>query len=824
MLKILGLLFIPLFLFADTSVYWNNFFFSLDNSIITLPEYVATYLLSISLYFFTLLVLFQFILIAYRYLTTGFNMQQIRPLLFNFAITSLIVVLIVFTPGVKKSAYKEGGETKEIQTKLVVDMTSALLASGSRIADFFAYELLFGCIQCGNKQSIFTGAATYGPGRDQPLNGYLMNMITGNIFSIENKLKAKLEKVEPDMEKTLHTIGVILSKENLNTYKDMVDTIKKNIEIYNNSKIIHSLENKNNSTSNYSTFTLGDVTIQEMVTNDDSKKIFNTKVNNEINKFVKERIFNKTEQLKEKLKMDINDVTKLSLNSSGVNPLMGIEEKLDETMLAYKNTDFYNKLNIKLSDEQLNEFIKNDIPKSKLTENEGIFSNFDSKYIQLPLEKLAGNVKSITNQKNLYKHKMYPDLLNTFFDTIAQINSNDPQWPTEYDKSQILKKAEEALLSNQKDFEETKAAINKFNENIENFKNNPQNFKGITLNQLFKESSVINDLIVLPFIGQETIRDMLVEINLEEDYKFHWYDLGRFYAGVKKVIGKNVLQGSYMNTIVMDPNFNNESGNILINCLNQTNSTTKNNGCATQTFDNRAANASVSNNVLGFGFLGAIGSGGLSIKADSGKKMGTLEFMKGFAPAIMGVIFALLLLVMMSMLMNSLGPMVFWYIGVINWIFKSSIMLISFCFSIVFLVLDNRRQQVINNIFNLLGQAMIPAFMVGIFFSIVHMSIILDVIIYQAVPMAEILDKAKFTMTMGSLTVDEGDTFVKFLLSLIINGVISIVLFIMNFGLFRYLWQVDEFVSEAIGSQVQNTIISPDKVVRNFSFGADKFM
>jgi len=43
-----------------------------------------------------------------------------------------------------------------------------------------------------------------------------------------------------------------------------------------------------------------------------------------------------------------------------------------------------------------------------------------------------------------------------------------------------------------------------------------------------------------------------------------------------------------------------------------------------------------------------------------------------------------------------------------------------------------------------------------------------------------------------------------------------VVVLIMNLALYRYLFNVDEFVSEAIGTQVSNNIVQPDKLIQNF--------
>ena len=139
-------------------------------------------------------------------------------------------------------------------------------------------------------------------------------------------------------------------------------------------------------------------------------------------------------------------------------------------------------------------------------------------------------------------------------------------------------------------------------------------------------------------------------------------------------------------------------------------------------------------------------------------------------------------------------------------------MLVSFCFTIVFLVLENRKQQVINNIFLLIGQAITPLFLVGTFFLIIYMSIIIDVAIFNIVPLGVF---NHMTITNGGIK-GETATVALFVLKMFFNAISLIFILILNLDLYKYLFSVDEFISEAIGTQVNNNIMNSDKVVQVF--------
>jgi len=98
------------------------------------------------------------------------------------------------------------------------------------------------------------------------------------------------------------------------------------------------------------------------------------------------------------------------------------------------------------------------------------------------------------------------------------------------------------------------------------------------------------------------------------------------------------------------------------------------------------------------------------------------------------------------------------------------------------------------------------------------MSVILDITIYNAIPLGNLIEGLEKSSIFG-----EGESFaslggmIPFVLRTVLNGVLLVILLVINISLFRYFWQVDEFVSEAIGTRVSNTAVRAEKVIQNFT-------
>jgi len=818
----------------NSSFFWDNYFFSLKNNIITLPEYIATYLLTISGYFFSLLIIFQIVVISYKYLTTGFDINQLRQMVMNFALSSAIVIALIFTPGVKKVSYNESDGQVTVKTKLVVDMVSSLFASGSRIADLFSYELLFGCITCGS-QNVFTGIAQNAPKKDTVLNGFLFKSALGNMALAKSKLKVQLLKQNKEFTKLLENLKNITSLENLKKYEVLINKINSSVNNLKNSSLKETTFNKTNYNkkiivSNYLTLNINGNITDCLINNG---KITDTNI---IEK-------NRNGCYKKELKVFQN----YYINNIQKN-ILTLKDNINNDLLKISKNDYY--IN---NQNQLLIFLNNF--------NEKINMYFKTRTITQPIDKIIFPLKNLYNnvKRNLSSITNIL-LINNINDNIIKgINSinyyskNDLYKNDLYSEIQInVSEIFLDLINGKKAKEEIKSSIVKNFINLRNirkeagteYRNNiialqkkieaiaKKNNSNFTLNDLYQKSNLLDAFKVLPFIKDSTIDEMVKKINLDDDYEFHWYDLGKYFMGIKELVSKNNILNELFNKITYNSDLTVKDQENLLHCLQlSTDLAKKDPICTNPSFNFNKNIKNLENFSLKAIIPGAAFVGGLSLLKESKKVKGKISLSKKGLLAtagktgsfLMSILGFMLTLLMITLLLNNLGPLLFWYIGVINWFFKSSILLISFCFSIVFLILDNRRQQVINNVFLIIGQAMVPVFMVGMFFLIVNMSIVLDVTIFQAIPLGNLLN-TKSDIAISFLGMDLNLQILKYMLHLTLSSLIMIILLIMNFSLYRYLWQVDEFVSEVMGTSVNNTIIQPERVMSNFSLGAGRFI
>jgi len=381
------------------------------------------------------------------------------------------------------------------------------------------------------------------------------------------------------------------------------------------------------------------------------------------------------------------------------------------------NEEIYNKIyNSALTSNGFNSFSLNDLRKDFIVP------------IFLDTEIKADTFSDNTN--NFFHSKIDIKIINSYIKRLSSIMKKQLNNPN----------AEEAVIKNIKQqLQDKKLSIQNIKNNIKNIniaikkyqKNN--NMPTITLNQLYKASSLLNVLKTIPFLSDKFI-DKIIDskVNLSDQYRFYWFDLGKYFTGIKNLISKQVLENATRDQFLLNENFNKPETDAIIKCLDNPDLPS----CKTMSFnsmdtlDKTTKGLLITGGVIGAGKLmsSLLSSNGLKNAAISG--LGTLGT----------VIIAILFLIMLMMLVNSLMPVFFWYLGVINWLLKSSILLVTFSFTTIFLVLDNRRQQVINNIFMILGQALIPLFMVGIYFLIIYMSIVIDIVAFQLVPLGSLHD------------------------------------------------------------------------------------
>lgn len=861
---LLILLIFPTFLLADTTndvfKFWDNLFFSFNNDVITLPEYIANYGIAISGYFFGLLLLFEILIISYKFFNSGFNMQQFKPIFLNFAVSLLIVTGIMYTQGVKTATYTESdGETHTINSRLLVDITSAILGSGSRLADALAYELLFG--KMNNSENLFTSNFV-GAKKTDELNGYLFNLSNSALFKLKKDINLQFAAKDKTINELIDLLGKLYLNTNLAEYTNLRNTLTAAAYQVRNSVFKNTTvtDNTNN------TYTVKyEIKIPSLT--DSNTYIFDSSLNyNDDNGDKLNNTSSRITLLKKSAKLLANQI-----NTNFFNNILKIQVKISNDLNKIKNTTY-------LFNNTTN---TNTLTKFNTTNTINFYGNEEYKNFYNTIQEIINDTGTYSDEEQYYKENidylLNNDIFSSYINNIKEepvpilnelnlindVFSNDFEKDKVYNNeilktyfvnfvNEIQRRAinynyvstsnKEEIIETAKQYLNNITVLNSemetaYNNAITAINNKTSSTKKLTLNDLFIRSNVLNNFRIFSIFSDDiniknnnVFNDYIENMSLEDTYEFHWFDLGKYYLGLKTIIGEEYFKSLFYSNIINN-NFSTQELLNLSNCLNIDEETNSNN-CMVKAFSIRENSENLINNFVTatVGTATAVGFGSIvyglySFKGVKGEK-GTSKIMTLFKSAasgeykiLSGAIKFLFLVLILNMFLYTIIPMIFWYIGVINWLFKSSIMLVSFCLSFVFLILQNKRGQIINNIFLLIGQSMIPLFLVGMFFLIINMSNILDITIFNAVPLSDLSEK------MSSSGVhNEALDFLQSIIGFFVDNLIMLILIVLNFNLYRYLWQVDEFVSEIIGNNIQNTIVAPEKVIRNFTFGAERFM
>lgn len=842
---ILFLLLSANYVFASSGSYlmWENYFFTLNNNIITIPEYIATYMIAVGGYFFTIIIMFELIMTAYKYVAAGFNFQQIRPVILNMISTIGIVIALLYTPGLKTANSSDG----EIKTKLLVDIVSAFLASGSRIADVFSYELLFGNGYFGKHVGLKIFEPTLeGPKKDTPLNGFILNTFSSSLYNSSSTVKQNLTKFNENVDKFLENAKILTDPSLLTAYKENYEGINKSIKDFENAYYTNTNVNSDD-TENYSNnFRMKDGEIEITVpftnnaTPEEVVKITNSlneKVQTVLSEEIKDTLIEPTYQFYEMLEKDLETAF------DNDHTLKNKTVELDRfKSILRQQKDKFNSIPLISSvngggdsPENFKTLFQDSFTIANGTEGN---AKVNQKYIgaamavnQMETLKLLESAIASVKKNNGLKKVADDFLVANFSKRISDSYIN---------KKDGLKKLYEDVETLSKYRKDIEGRTSEITAAMESAKTTQSSTTAKTLNELYQKSNFLNNLTIFTFIFDDfEVESMVKDMNLADDYEFHWYDLGKYYLGIKTLMSENFLKQMAGNNVTVALE-NDVDMKAFIDC------TTSQTPCKNNsTFDVKQTMTNLSN-TLSKGATGAFIVGGVAIAGasltDGGRtKMKNVTkgffniknltgiFLKNDSVFISKILFPLLktifLFFLVVVFLYSVIPLVFWYVALINWFFKSSILLVSFCFTFVFLALDNKKNQIINNIFVLIGQAITPIFLVGFFFLVVNMSNILDSTIYNAIPLGDLLNNIN-----GSSSIKGGEDdgvitkAIMFLLNMVLNGFILVILIALNFNLYRFLFDVDQFVSEAIGSNISNTLIKPENVIKNFTMGTEKLM
>jgi len=218
-------------------------------------------------------------------------------------------------------------------------------------------------------------------------------------------------------------------------------------------------------------------------------------------------------------------------------------------------------------------------------------------------------------------------------------------------------------------------------------------------------------------------------------------------------------------------------------------------------------------------------------------------------------------------------PVLYFYITVMSWIFKMSIAMVFFAFSIILFVFDHKKQQLLQTTLNFIMYILMPVFISFTFFLIININFVINSTVDNLFPSFEdkilkdtMLEKAsnkidnaqrekqkeeykkteafsfKRALLIGSNEIDKLETWAKDSISsgekaisedlmttvmyLIVYFIIAqvklVVLIVLEIALYGNLWKTHEFVNEMLSTSTNIETGDAEKVFRNFGI-ASKF-
>lgn len=384
-------------------------------------------------------------------------------------------------------------------------------------------------------------------------------------------------------------------------------------------------------------------------------------------------------------------------------------------------------------------------------------------------------------------------------------------------------------------------------------------------------------------VQKETDEEMFSKLHIKE---FHWYDLGKYSMGLKNLyITQNSLYSfatgleSQNNAV----NFMNKCTNIMQKQKNDPN--------AIQYLSSEAQSACFPSkgmivedafnqiaNTIGF-FKGVIVAFNAYYNMQSsliGTALTTLfkgtSAIIGFVSIITGIgtmIVYSTIFYIIFMFFYYLVPMLFFTISILSWLFKSSLALVTFGFSIILFMFNHKKQQLETSIINVIVYSLMPIYISFMFLMVIHTSFIVTMTVDDIFSLSstgmnansslenkmgnlkideqqELMDKWAnyengtnfFTSTWAGMTAQttEAINYFKASLHTALNtlktfsvaaallmfldyffSMIKLVIIIsFEFMLFTNLYKVDKFVNEVIGTHIKDLDMGAEKVVSNF--------
>lgn len=702
---------------------YNSLIFNL-NSQMTITEYFSNQVLSLIAIFYSVLVFVAiFIYIAKSFGNGDYKSNLVKNLgVVLFA--SLALFVTFYMSGYKYSQTQDG---KIEQSYAVVDYTSLTLFFGSRMADYMLYKALFGDkIESNNVYDGNFLLGNKGVKVDEKIDGYVFNQHTSDLLATTkdvlgltynvNKLIAKegiLEHYEENVDidsvkdtvKDLETALAYIDNQDytFNIIKQLDNDIKdKSITLTLNHKTLTNKFNLVKKESDkkitfLSEYENGDAKLAEVL------DLFNNYNNIKDNiKYYLLVIKKEYDDLAHKIKV-VKNIRKLVHTQSNNN--FNIDKELDNIEKVKTRT-------LKSKDEldklQKDIFDNLDIHyNSKLTKDNLIRFNeyLRNVYYRLRIQKeiLANNVIHVANKPEITDYKIvfaenaYLKPLDACVE--KKINTIENVYNLNYDNA--LSNCSLPFFKFKKYIADYKKMIKEANEKYS------QQYNTENISQINKETGFTR-------INLEELLNRSIPMDIDySNYEFHWTDLGLVFFGIKTaMINSTLLNASINANMEENDNLNRVMNGVL-----------KNDSDLIEDFNSKEKLKEIGDNLALLVGINTTFNTFKKLLSFNINKIATVltSVASGFA-AYFVVIYIFMVL---SVIIYSVIPAIFWFIAVMNWFFKSTMLIITFPLSIILLLFDSRTQ-FYRNLYSLLAQALVPMGLVITFFIIAQMSIIVD--------------------------------------------------------------------------------------------------
>jgi len=323
----------------------------------------------------------------------------------------------------------------------------------------------------------------------------------------------------------------------------------------------------------------------------------------------------------------------------------------------------------------------------------------------------------------------------------------------------------------------------------------------------------------------KSLADLTKNID-DKNRRISWVDLGFYYAYLKSYYAEYilydtylVLNGAYDEYIVTNADELRDKINIATQARNyakEYNDFEKQDKLITTAVSlytalgaakgiSRAVkNSSESSSIMGK--LYSIFTGAVTTVASAG-----VHFAKAYVVVsiITNVIFILL-------------PSILWMLAVLAWFFKTTIMISLVPINIFMIFFRNKTQAVMSMMFNLLGQALVPATMVVIYFLTMIFSTELEYVLDKFIPLLSPELAGNYTGQVTSL-VDSwfdkigGESSIREYIAFIMKTAIMI---LINTQLYLQFFRADDYVSEIIGERVSyGQTVSGEAIMNKLKIG-----